>query len=509
MTNDNGRLENTHAPSNAEDEGLNETAQETAERDVPPNAASEREAQRPGWLSQFTARLRRPAEQSRDAKSGERTRGLVMLSGTAIVCIFLFIGLFTTDSGSSRKERNAKPNLGRPARAAADAEAVNRSPIPQTSVTQQPNEDSGELSEQDVLATMRNRGTPAPNNVQAPPPTPNRAATLGAINFDDPALAEAYRRRGLAPPNPTDWNAAITDYQAAQKQPIPSSPPASLNADESLRKSSLVFVRTSTDAPTGQVAPTPTVLRNASAMLPRGTALVARLQHTVNSAAKAPVVAVVEYNYERNGQLVVPAGTKAYGELSQATPQGWVEIKFHRLELPTGQREEIDGAALSMDRGPLRGDVNGKNTGKKFLTRTMTGIGTIAAYAVGGRGLTGGVDNSILLRERLSSNIALAGEQELARLAYQQNIVVTVPANTRFYLVLHAPGLSRAASQSADGSPQASPAPDASDFQQKPGRAHLSDQELRELIQLRNELREMARLMRLSAQTPSPATPEN
>ena len=94
-----------------------------------------------------------------------------------------------------------------------------------------------------------------------------------------------------------------------------------------------------------------------------------------------------------------------------------------------------------MDQGVLKGLVNGRNTGKRFLTRTLTGIGTIAAFAVGGRGLGGQVDNSILLRERLSSNIAMAGEQDLAMQAYQQNIVVTVPANTRFYLVLNEPGV--------------------------------------------------------------------
>src|SRR6185503_17816876 len=97
----------------------------------------------------------------------------------------------------------------------------------------------------------------------------------------------------------------------------------------------------------------------------------------------------------------------------------------------------------SMERGALRGDVNGKNGAKKFLTRTLTGVGTIAAFAVGGRGLAGGIDNSVLLRARLSSNVALAGEQELAALAYQQNTGVTVPANTRFYLVLHEAGVTR------------------------------------------------------------------
>ena len=186
--------------------------------------------------------------------------------------------------------------------------------------------------------------------------------------------------------------------------------------------------------------------RKQTALLAQGTKLVARLQYAVSSAAKVPVVAVIEYNYEQNGDLIIPAGTKAYGTLSQVTPQGWVNIKFDALQYPNGEQEKINGSALSMEQGVLKGFVNGRNTGKKFLTRTLTGIGTIAAFAVGGRGLGGQIDNSILLRERLSSNVAMAGEQELAMLAYQQNIVVTVPANTRFYLVLNEPGISSPAS---------------------------------------------------------------
>jgi hypothetical protein len=208
------------------------------------------------------------------------------------------------------------------------------------------------------------------------------------------------------------------------------------------------------------------------------------------------VIAVVEYNYEDNGQILVPAGTKAYGELTGATPQGWVTLKFHSLEFPNGEVEEIAGTALGMQRQALRGEVSGQNHGKRFLTRALTGVGTIAAFAVGGRGLTGGIDNSILLRERIASNVALAGEQEMARLAYQQNIVVTVPANTRFYLVLNQTEARR--SRDADSK--------ATSTTSKPG---LSDQELQEMIQIRNEIREMNRLMHVSGANAGSPPPQH
>jgi hypothetical protein len=296
------------------------------------------------------------------------------------------------------------------------------------------------------------------------------------------------------------------DYHAKQKQ-VPVPPPApTANVSDSLRKSSIVFVRTTVETATPRATgPIPVLERKSAGLLPQG--LVARLQHSVSSAAKVPVSAVIEYNYEENGQLVVPDGTKAYGDLSQATPQGWVSITFHTLELPSGEQEKINGSALSMDRGALRGDVNGKNTLKKFLTRAFTGVGTVAAFAVGGQGLSGNLDNSVLLRERISSNVGLAGEQELGTLASQQNIVVTVPANTRFYLVLHEAGVTRPANSPGNAEPQITNQNTGAAIQAASTRDAASEQELGQMIQLRNELREMNRLTQLRA--PAPLSSDN
>jgi type IV secretory pathway VirB10-like protein len=432
---------------------------------------------RASLLDRLRARFA-PGAQSRELKSSERTRGLVILAGASLACLFLFFGLFTTDAGSAKKARGTSPNLGRPANAEANPETSVRSPVPQLSVNQQPYEEPNELTEQDVLGTMRNRGAAAAP--QAPP-----ARDLASADFSDPALAEAYRRQNLVPPpRPapvTNWGEAIAGHQGRPQQAAPPVPV------EDLRKPSLVYVRSQTVAPQAR----PAIERVQRSLLPQGTALIARLQHGVSSAAKAPVIAVVEYNYEDDGVIVVPAGTKACGELTGATPQGWVTLKFHTLEFPNGATEEIDGSALGMQRQALRGEVSGQNHAKRFLTRALTGVGTIAAFAVGGRGMSGGIDNSILLRERVASNVALAGEQEMARLAYQQNIVVTVPANTRFYLVLHQSGGERALTHSVPTQPRVGTLHPT----QAAGQADLSLEELRELTQLRDEVRELTRLV--------------
>ncbi len=216
--------------------------------------------------------------------------------------------------------------------------------------------------------------------------------------------------------------------------------------------------------------------------LPAGTRLVARLQSVVNSAIKTPVVAAIEYNYERDGQIVVPAGAKVLGTLQQADRSGYVAIHFDALQLPDGTTEKIDAAAMSLTFGPLKGNVNGRKTGTSFLVRTFTGLGTVATYLVGAEGsngFNGPLSESALLRDRMATNIGIAGDQELNSLAFNQNIVVTVPGNTRFYVVV------QKGTALAEG--QAHPAA----MQQAYNATLPTGEELRQLLQLRRELNDM------------------
>ena len=137
---------------------------------------------------------------------------------------------------------------------------------------------------------------------------------------------------------------------------------------------------------------------------------------------------------------------------------------------------------MALDQRPLKGEVSGKNTGKKILSRTLSGVGTIAAYVVGGggAGLNRTITGETLLRDRVAGNIALAGEQELMNAAYAQNISVTVPANTRFYVVLQKGAVSTT-----------TPAP--TQIAERPAQslAIPTAQELRELMDLRREINRM------------------
>jgi len=170
--------------------------------------------------------------------------------------------------------------------------------------------------------------------------------------------------------------------------------------------------------------------------------------------------------------------------------QGYVGIQFHTIQMPDETTQKIEGHAVGLQYQPLRGQVTGRNTGKKFLVRSLTGIGTILAATVGvqsGTGVTESLSNNVLLRERVANNVAVAGEQQLNDLAYHQNIVVTVPGNTRFYIVLAKPAGSGVGAGPAGSAPAGNPG-GASGFATA---AVPSVQELRELMELRRELTQM------------------
>jgi hypothetical protein len=204
----------------------------------------------------------------------------------------------------------------------------------------------------------------------------------------------------------------------------------------------------------------------------------------VSSAVATPVIAAIEYNYEKDGEIVVPAGAKALGSLQQADRSGHLAIRFDTLQMPDGTTLKIDATALSLSYGPLKGNVSGKRTGTRFLVRTFTGLGTVATYLVGAggsNGFNGPLSESTLLRDRIATNIGIAGDQELNGLAFNQNIVVTLPGNTRFYIVLE--------KHSVPGGAQAHPgnlAAQAASTVRLP-----TAEELRQLMQLKRELSEM------------------
>jgi hypothetical protein len=429
--------------------------------------------------------------QVRSAKTKDRSKTLLVLALSVVLMLFAFVAMFSHSTrGKESATRRTTPSLGR-AEAPANAAGEKRGSVtPLQSADISGQEGSGDqVSAEDVHNTARMRLRSAPRQ------------TLADVPPMDPAL-EAYRqsRQGYPPPPPPQQAVAV-------------SAPAKSESD-SLKKASLVFVRNSASNPPGTSASTamptePARLEGrSSSLLPNGTRLVARLQAAASTAVRTPVVAAIEYNYERDGEIVVPASTKAFGELQQANRNGIVSIRFHALELPGGTSEKIDGTAMSLEYGPLKGAVSGSNKAKRILVRSLTGVGTMAAYLVGGpgafSGASGQLNNSILLRERIASNAGLAGEQEMMNLALNEQIIVTVPANTRFFIVLQDSGGERTPAMLAPAGAQ-------------PGVQYAGSgnsglptaQELRELIELKSELNRMYRDVAVTRASEATAAPQS
>jgi hypothetical protein len=402
------------------------------------------------------ARQTQQPKTSRRELSKDKSKSLVVLGGAAVAMFLLFLGIFSSPQKAKRTGGQAGvPDLGRritPGQQSNQGGSV--TPMLNAEVSGDEAVNRGDVTPEEIGRTAR------PGRPQAPAPqqaTPQYA--LSRIDFN-PAPQEP------SPPQP---------------------PPPDESPEAALHKPSLVFVRGTETGAAGGVPMRSAVLEQSDfvTLLPPGTRLVARLESAVSTGVKEPVVAVIEYNFEREGEIVVPAGAKAIGQLRQADRSGNVDIRFDRLELPDGTTQRMDGVAMDLAFRPLKGSVSGKKTGTKFLVRTFTGLGTVAAYLVGNGGSSGfygPLSESALLRERVANNVGVAGDEQLNELAFNQNIVVTVPGNTRFYIVLGTGAVGRDA-----GSRQAAAsAPSPSRVATTP-----SLEELRQLMQLRQELSAM------------------
>jgi len=130
--------------------------------------------------------------------------------------------------------------------------------------------------------------------------------------FDGSQWQPAPYQPGLQPPPTGSESSSATEANQIRTE------------HDALEKPSLVFVRnnSASSGPNQPPQDVATPIDFGIRMAP-GTRLRARLESAVNTAIRTPVVAVIEYNYEQNGEIVIPAGAKAFGHL--------IKSHFHRL----------------------------------------------------------------------------------------------------------------------------------------------------------------------------------
>lgn len=408
-----------------------------------------------GWQ-----RRPRAKKQNRQELRKDKTRTLVALAGFTFVMILMFVFVFS--SPPRPKEINnsppGTPDLGRRVTPGQGGPHENVTPLMNVNPGNNEAENSGQTTAQEVARTAR---PISGNSVAAGNETSisgSRGRKLADVDFGDQALQQQYAMHGTNPPQAT----------------APAQLEAGAEADD-LKAPSLVFVAAQNESATARPVQPAVETNSVTELLPVGTHLVARLEAPVSTALEAPAVAVIEYNYEQDGQIILPAGTKVIGKLRGATPQGYVSIEFNRLEFQNGATQKIEASAMGLDYKPLKGRVTGRNRGLRFLVQSLTGVGEIGAYMVGGNpGSTSVFSEDALLREQLAANMGMAGQEQFNELAMTQHIVVTVPGNTRFYLVLEQGTTAEITPASAGRVSNASGLP--------------STQELMELLELKREL---------------------
>ena len=111
--------------------------------------------------------------------------------------------------------------------------------------------------------------------------------------------------------------------------------------------------------------------------------------------------------------------------------------------------------------------------------RSLSGIGQAGALLVGRGGLNQPFSESDVIRERVSSNIGEASDEQISRLAITSRVVVNVSAGTPIYVVLEHSSKQVASPAHVNASPV-----------QTPNQANLD--QLRQLLQLQEELNQSA-----------------
>ena len=381
----------------------------------------------------------------------QQNKSVIIAGGALVIALLLFVAVSLPRKHTVQKPRGTVAGQQDPTQP-SESSSVEPSLLPVTDSGRPPTKATHEgfVDEQDLQRTATRQLAPSSRSTQS-----------GAL--------------ASVPPFPEQWQAP--PYQPGTDG---GAQPGELSKGEreALEKSSVAYVRNVSASQSGSPK-----LANTEPMidlgLPTGSRLRARLESAASTAVRTPVLAVIDYNYEHEGEIIVPAGAKAVGHIQQADRSGYMTIEFDSLMMPDGAAIPIEGVATNLSLGPPKGKVEGKNTGKNVLVRSLSGIGEVGAMLVGRGNLDQPLSEEDMLRERVSNNVGEASDEQVSRLALTEHVVVTIPANTAIYVVLEKTASSRTGSGRATlGSSQST--------------GSVNTDQLRQLLQLQRELQQTA-----------------
>ena len=340
---------------------------------------------------------------------------MLMVLGAIMVFGIGMVALLSTKGTTKKKTaaEAAKPSLGRIATANAPGDLV-----PSDKLKPSPDEvkKGGSVDAADIERTKASKI--AQTQVASTQGTQKAGKPLNQVPaFQEPDTTPNGQGKWMPPP----YNGVAGQQQELKRE------------EDALSKPSLVFTAHAQNAGRSESG-FPTQAVNNLGLAP-GYHVAARLEAMATTAVHAPVTAIIEYNYERDGQTLIPAGSRAVGTISQADPSGLINITFSSLEFPGGETLPIDAVAADMSLEAIKGKVTGKQGGKNMLVRSLSGIGETAAMIVGAPSANSAFSEDDLLRMRIADNVGNAGDQQIMQMMTMQHIVVSVPAGKEIYII--------------------------------------------------------------------------
>jgi type IV secretory pathway VirB10-like protein len=282
------------------------------------------------------------------------------------------------------------------------------------------------LSPDDIENTKGH--APDGNDILAPA-KPSAGKPYARTNaFQQPTFQQPRTNLGTVP----SFQQPVYPYGSAPAAPFVNPEQARAYQDE-LSKPSFVFsAQTSSTGATSATASEP--ITNFG--LEPGFHVSAHLESSVSTIGGVPAVAIIEYNYMRDGHIIIPAGARVIGKIGGASATGQVQITFSEIFLPNGSRVPINAVALDSSLHLVKGVVTGKNTGKQVLLGALTSAGSLTA---GFLNSSSTVTQADLVRNQMAGHIGRSGDEAIQQLQVGQNIVVTVPSGTLVYVTFVAP----------------------------------------------------------------------
>lgn len=388
-------------------------------------ASAEENETPPGSVSKRPFVLKK----SRGSGGGNLATMLIVLG--AIVVLGIGMVAFLSTKGTARKRLLSgatRPNLGQ-----SETTSPGSNLLPNNAVKPAPDAapEPGTVDAADIERTKSPGTTQALSREGVRANPSQNARTLGEVGkFDEPNTAPNAESRWTPPP----YGGENSGIQQEQKK-----------AEDALDAPSLVFTAHENTSIQPQVRNSAPVVDNLG--LAPGYHVAARLESMATTAVHAPVVAAIEYNYERDGEVIIPAGARAVGKIIQADPSGLVNIEFSSLEYPDGSTVPIDAVAANMNLQAIKGAVTGRQRGKSILVRSLSGIGETAAMIVGAPSVNSSFSEDDLMRMQVANNIGNASDEQIMRMLTLEHIVVSVPAGTEIYLVFEKAAAANAKNQ--------------------------------------------------------------